>query len=101
MAAILGNGVGAAALGIFITAAESFAPVHDALTLDAGIGPLSGKTTAAIVVWLAAWMALHLLWRKRDVGGRPVLFATGILMGIGLLGTFPPVYANIAHLLGG
>jgi hypothetical protein len=101
MAAILGNGIGAAALGILITASESFKPVSDALTVDAGVGPLSGKTAVAIVVWLAAWAALHLLWRNREVGSRPVLIASAILVGVGLLGTFPPVYANIAHLMGG
>jgi hypothetical protein len=100
MAAILGNGIGAAALGVLITAAESFKPVKTALIFDLGVGPLSGKTTVAIVVWLAAWAALHVLWRNRDIGSRPVLIASTILIGVGLLGTFPPVYGNIAHLMG-
>ena len=53
-AAILGAGIGCAMLGILAFAAEASRPVADMLNFYNPVGPLSGKTTIAIIVWLAA-----------------------------------------------
>jgi len=54
------------------------------------MGPLSGVTTCAVVVWLAAWVILHLRWRGRDVRFAPVGWAALALLALGILLTFPP-----------
>jgi hypothetical protein len=100
MAAILGAGLGATCLGLLITAAETIKPLKTALIFDSGVGSLSGKTTVAVVLWLAAWAVLHLLWRHRDVDGRRVTVAAAALTVVGLLGSFPPVYGAVAHFFG-
>jgi hypothetical protein len=95
-ATLLAAGIGCAAFGIAVVAAESLAPVKKLLTLSAAVGPLSGKAVIAVVIYLIAWSALHLACRRRTIGFAVVLRATAVLIGIGLLGTFPPFYGLIA-----
>lgn len=90
--ALLACGLGSAVFGAAVVAAESSEPVKTALTLSDGVGPLSGKALVGTLVFLVAWSQLHLLWRDRTVRTRPVLVVTAVLIGIGLLLTFPPVY---------
>ena len=60
------------------------------------MGPLSGKTTFAVVVWLVAWAVLHLALRARARLTNGVLVTTGILIALGLLGTFPVFFQLFA-----
>lgn len=55
-------------------------------------GPLSGKTTVAMVVWLVAWAVFHGLWKNQQVNFTKVFIGTLIMIALGLLGTFPPFY---------
>ncbi|MDF3018156.1 MAG: hypothetical protein K0R44_3381 [Thermomicrobiales bacterium] len=55
-AALLAAGIGSFALGLFTTLAEASTAFRERLILDAGVGPLSGKTvwaTAKHLRWLA------------------------------------------------
>jgi hypothetical protein len=52
-AAIIAGGVGAAALGLFTTLAEANEDIKDWLDWNADVGPLSGKTIMAVIVWLS------------------------------------------------
>lgn len=89
-AAILSAGIGSFALGIFTVLAEMSPWAKGMMTLTMPVGPLSGKTTFAVVIWLASWMVLHLLWRNRDIGRfNEVIVAALLLVGLGFLGTFP------------
>src|SRR6266704_1241965 len=54
-AAVIAGGVGAAALGVVTTLAEASTRVSDWLAWSDRVGPLSGKTIMAVVVWLVAW----------------------------------------------
>jgi hypothetical protein len=96
-AAVLAAGIGCAALGILIPLAEGIAWVKSTLTFNGPVGPLSGKTIVASVVWLIAWAALHRAWRKRDVRFAPVWIASIVLIAVGLLGSFPPVFQLFGH----
>ena len=60
--------------------------------LHATAGGVSGRTTIAAVIWLAAWAVLHRRWRERRIDPRGVAVATLVLVALGLVLTFPPVW---------
>jgi branched-subunit amino acid permease len=95
-AAFLAAGIGSAALGVFTILAETFEGVGSFLELYAPVGPLSGKTTFAVVVWLVAWGALYGAWRSKEVSWRMVWTPTLVLVGIGFVLTFPLVFLAFA-----
>ncbi len=55
------------------------------------IGPLVGKETILLVVWLGTWVALHLALRKRELRVAPwaIAFVVGIAFAALLL--WPPL----------
>ena len=91
-AAILAAGIGCAAIGVLAFASELSPGLRGLLNFYNPVGPLSGKTTVAIIVWLVAWYGLSWIWQKEAVNMRAVNVAALILLGIGFLLTFPPVW---------
>ena len=91
-AAVLAAGLASFTLGLLsvLTAASAF--ISDALTLSDRVGALSGVTTAAALVFFAAWAVLALVWRDADPSLVRVAAAAGALIALGLLGTFPPFF---------
>lgn len=51
-----------------------------------------GTWLMAGVAWLVSWAVLHRLWKDEDVPVARVIRWTLILVAVGLLGTFPPVF---------
>ena len=90
MAAFLGGGIGAFAMGAVVLLNE--AGIFAAPTLYAPAGGVSGRTTLATIVWLIAWGVLHNRWKARDIAPGRVGAVTLILIVLGVLGTFPPVW---------
>ena len=88
-AAILAAGIGSLALGLCTTLAQAIVPVKNLLIFYSPAGPLSGKTTATVVVWLVAWAVLHSLWKHQQVNFPRVFVVTLMMIALGLLGTFP------------
>ena len=88
-AAILASGIGSFVLGVFTTLAQALTTVRNSLNLSDPVGPLSGKTTAAVVIWLVTWVALHRLWKNQQVNFTNVFTVTLVMIALGLLGTFP------------
>jgi hypothetical protein len=91
-AVVLAAGLGSFALGLLSVLAAASASVSDALTLSDRVGDLSGVTTAAAVVFFAAWALLAARWRHADPPLARVAAAAGVLIAFGLLGTFPPFF---------
>lgn len=89
-AAILASGIGALAVGLMVILNES--GLYSAPTLYAPAGGVSGRTTFAAVIWLVSWAVLHRLWRDREVDGGRVTVIAVVLILLGLVGTFPPVW---------
>jgi hypothetical protein len=90
MAAVLAAGIGSFAVGFFIILNE--AGVLPAPSLYGPAGGVSGRTTFATVAWLIAWFLAHRRWRDRQVDGGRFLTATLVLIALGLVLTFPPVW---------
>jgi hypothetical protein len=88
-AAIIAGGIGVAALGLFTTLAEASEGVKDWLQWSDAVGPLSGKVLMGVLVWLVAWAILHLALRNKPYETRRALVISLVLIGLGVLGTFP------------
>ena len=91
-AAILAAGIGCFSLGLLVIFSEAIPSLKNALTFYAPVGPLSGKTIVQVVVYCIAWATLAYAWRGRNVAFARVYAATLVLIGLGLIGTFPLVY---------
>ena len=91
LAAFLAAGIGAFAMGLVVILNEL--DVLAPPTLHAGAGGVSGRTTLAAAIWLVAWAVLHRRWRDRWIEPRRVGTATLLLVALGLVLTFPPVWA--------
>jgi hypothetical protein len=91
MASVLAAGVGALAMGLIVVVNEAGLFAAPALYVPAG--GVTGRTTFATLVWLVAWRALHALWRTRQIDSGRVLALTLFLIGVGVLGTFPPLWS--------
>lgn len=91
-AAFLAAGIGSALMGLITVLAVVSEGVKNVLNLYDPAGPLSGKSTVAVLAWLVSWAVLHRLWKDEDVPVARVIRWTLILVAVGLLGTFPPVF---------
>ena len=96
-AAFLAAGIGCAAVGLFTTLAQSVTAVKNMLNWWNPAGPLTGKTGMAIVIWIVAWVVLHQVWKSREVAFNRIYVVTLILVGLGLLGTFPTFFEAFGH----
>jgi hypothetical protein len=90
-AAILAAAIGAFLVAVFAILADQSAAIKSLMLFSKPTGPLSGVTTCAIVLWLAAWAILHARWRQRSVDLKRVNAAAFALLILGLLLTFPPI----------
>lgn len=92
-AAMVAAGIGILTLGLLTTLAVISDPIHDFLdwwSWGQGVGPLAGKTTIAVIVWLVSWLVLYLWWRNKTVNLK-TMFYSGLALGIiGAIGMFPP-----------
>jgi hypothetical protein len=95
-AAILAGGIGCLALGVFTTLAEASVDIKDWLQWSDRVGPLSGKTVMAVIVWLIAWAVLHVVYRTKPFETRRALTIALILVALGAVGTFPTFFQAFA-----
>lgn len=91
-AAMISAGIGSLFLGIFTTGAVISSGLKEMLKLYAPTGPLSGKTTFAVVIWLLSWWVLNSRWGGKDYDLDKAFRMLLILLGIALILTFPPVF---------
>jgi hypothetical protein len=90
-AAILAAGIGCFLIGLFALAGDAYPAIARLFTFYRPTGPLSGVTTSAIVLWLAAWFALSRRWGRKSVAIGKINLAAFVLLALGVLLTFPPV----------
>lgn len=95
-AAVFAAGIGALVLGILTTwasASESFAT---SIQYSDRVGPLSGKTIWATVAFVVSWAGLGIWLRERNIAWKTVLTIGGVLLLLGVLGTFPTFFQAFA-----
>jgi hypothetical protein len=92
-AAFLASGVGSAVLGLAIVLVEA-SPHHFKkwLSFYDPVGPLSGKTILAVAAFALTWIIAGLMFKGRNVRLSLWLTISFVLIGFGLLFTFPLVY---------
>jgi len=95
-AAILAGGVGCLTLGVLTTLAEASAGFRSWLDWYSPVGPLSGKTTLTVIVWLVAWAGLYLAYRREAFETRRALTIALVLIALGVLGTLPTFFQAFA-----
>jgi hypothetical protein len=90
-AALLAAAIGSVAVALFGIAADKSAAIKSFFVFYKPAGQLTGETTAATVVWLAAWGILEFLWRRKNVKLKPVGLLALALIVLSMLLTFPPI----------
>jgi hypothetical protein len=91
-AALLAGGLGSAIFGVIVLFSELSESFGAALNWYNPVGPLSGKSTLGIVAFFLSWIILHSMWKGKQVNFNSISTAALVLLAIGLLGTFPPVW---------
>jgi hypothetical protein len=91
-AALVAGGLGAATIGLMTVLAEASTPIKNALNWWNPAGPLTGKTLVGVIVFFVSWIVLHLIFRGKNVNFARAATIALILLGLGLLGTFPPFF---------
>ena len=94
LAAFLGAGIGAFAMGFFVIINET--GLFSAPALYGPSGGVSGRTTFAAVTWLIGWAVLHGRWKDRQLESNRVYTATLVLTALGIVLSFPPVWRIFA-----
>jgi hypothetical protein len=90
MAAVLGAGIGAFAVGLVVILNE--AGVFAVPALYGPAGGVSGRTSLAALIWVIGWAVLHARWKHCQIDSRGVRVLALILTGLGILLTLPPVW---------
>ena len=92
-AAILAAAIGCASFGLLVDLAEAFKTFSNHLNLYNPTGDLSGKSTFAVIIWLASWAVLHFMWKGRALTspGTVMLISVGLVL-LSLVMTFPPFF---------
>jgi hypothetical protein len=94
VAAMISAGIGGLTIGILTTGAVISAELKTALNIYNPAGPLSGKTTFGIAAWLISWLILNAIWKDKDLNLRSAFTWTMVLLALGLLLTFPPIFES-------
>jgi hypothetical protein len=90
-AAVLAAGIGSFAVALFALLGDKIASFKNLMIFYKPTGPLSGVTTCAILVWLAAWFLLHRRWSQQMVGMARIRTVALVLLILSVLLTFPPI----------
>ena len=96
-AAMIAGGIGSATTGLMTVLAEGSNAISRALAWWPPAGPLTGKALTGVVAFFVAWTVLHAVFRGRNVDFVRVTAITVILLSLGVLGTFPPVFGLFAQ----
>ena len=64
--------------------------------IGSGVGPLSGKVILSTIAFLVSWGVLGYLWRGKEVNFGRAFGVALVLLAIGFVLTFPPIFEIFA-----
>lgn len=96
VASLIAGGLGSATIGLMTVLAEASVPIKDALNWWNPAGPLTGKALVGVIVFFVSWVVMHFIFRGKNVNFARASTIAFILLGLGLLGTFPPFFSLFA-----
>jgi hypothetical protein len=91
-AAFVSSGIGCLVIGLMTTGAVLSEGLKNTLNWWNPAGPLTGKTAVGVLAWLISWAILHFLWKDKEVDFNKTFVITLVLIGLGFIFTFPPVF---------
>ena len=91
-AALLAGGIGGFTVGLMTTLAAASKGLSTSLNWYSPVGPLSGKTSVAVILWLFSWLILNQLLKNKDTQFGKVASIAITLLFLGVLLTFPPFF---------
>jgi len=97
VAAMLAAGIGCFVLGLMVSLGQGSKAISGILNFYDPVGPLIGKTIVALVAWLVAWAVLASKWKDQSADFGKMYKVTLILVGLGLLGSFPLFFDLFSH----
>jgi hypothetical protein len=92
-AALLAGGIGSAILGLVTILVEASEGIRTSLNWYNPVGPLMGKSSVAIIAFVLSWLILDYLWKGKETNFNRVATVALILVVVGLILTFPPVWS--------
>jgi hypothetical protein len=97
-AAFVASGIGSfvLALVIVLTEMKAGAGFKSFLNFVGPVGPLSGKTTVAVIAFVVSWVALHFAFKTRAVTLTRAFTIAMILIVLSVIFSFPPVFEIFA-----
>lgn len=95
-ASMIASGIGSLVLGILVVLAEINLDIKNFLNWNDGVGPLSGKTGVAVIAFVVSWIVLHYAFQRKAISLTASFIVTVVLIALGLLLTFPPVFITLA-----
>ncbi len=96
-ASMIASGIGSLVLGLAIVLAEVSEGAKSAMTWTSGVGPLSGKTGYSVIAFVVSWVVLHYAFQRKAVSLTTSFIVTVILVVLGLLLSFPPIFLAFGH----
>lgn len=91
-AAAMAASIACFTLGISIVLSEAIPPLKTMLILNRSVGPLSGKTTLATLVFFVAWMILHNQWKERNLNSMRLGVVMAAVLLVAFVFDFPPFF---------
>jgi hypothetical protein len=97
-AAVLAGAIGVFVIGVMTALAAASDAVGNMLRWVGPVGPLSGKTGLGVIAWLVAWTVLGSSYNGKNVNTEGIVRWSRVLIILGLLLTFPPVFALLGNV---
>lgn len=91
-AALLAGGIGSFSVGLMTTLAAASKTISSSLNWFNPVGPLSGKTSVALIIWLVLWLVFNQLWKNKETQFEKIASIAMVLLILGFLLTFPPFF---------
>ncbi|HZD11556.1 MAG TPA: hypothetical protein VE553_09455 [Candidatus Binatia bacterium] len=91
-AAMVASGAGVFVIGLLTTGTAISSELKETLNWWNPAGPLTGKTGLGVIVWLVTWYVLNRVLHADNRSLQRAFAVTLILIALGLILTFPPVF---------